>query len=257
MTTIAPPNLVKVAALLPSHPGFPHDQYVMDGIVGDEEHLAKAREFGTYHISAEDCGNQFGHLYSLNTPEDIAGGKAHPTFASAWDLHWNPAGMILVTNRLIAAAKAHDPRLNAVAEIAGTTNGHTVHAYYVNTGKDDPNNTGGWDDGHLSHNHLSIRRDKCDDYAALLPILDVICGVPLHPTPPAHTKEVEMILVEVTVGMPAGVASPGVFTFDGTSLKHVEPASGKVSNVAAIEHSLGVAAPAPITYAQYKTWGGK
>lgn len=180
MTTVAPPALTQLAADLKARKDRPAD-YVMDGIVGNTEHLAKAKSDGTYHISAEDCGSQYGHLYSLNDADDIAGGKAHPTYASAWDLHWGPADMILVTNRLIASAKDPlDHRLDSVAEIAGTTNGHSVHAYYNDSKTDDPNNTGGWDSGHVTHNHLSIKRNKCYDYDSLVPILDVICGVPLE-----------------------------------------------------------------------------
>lgn len=150
--------------------------YVMDGIVGDAAHMNPPEG---YHVSPRDEGFRWGS-YSLSTTRDRAGGKQYPDYASAWDLGLNLADMILVTSRLIAAAKAKDPRLAAVAEIAGTTNGTSVHAYYVNTGKDDPNNTGGWDHSHTTHVHLSISRDDCNNYEALLPILDVICGVPLH-----------------------------------------------------------------------------
>lgn len=179
MSTVAPSAIEQVSAELKDRPDCPKD-YIMDGIVGNTAHLAKAKSSGTYHISAQDCGYQYGHLYSLTRPEDEAGGRAHPTYASAWDLHWGAADMILVTNRLIASCKdPNDHRLDGVAEVAGTTNGHSVHAYYNNTKTDDPNNTGGWDDGHLSHNHISFKRDCCYNYDAIKGILDVICGVPL------------------------------------------------------------------------------
>lgn len=177
--TQAPPALVRLTTAYKARPDRAHS-YVMDGIVGDASHAAEAKVSGTYHMSARDCGFKYGHLYSLNTARDIAGGKAHPDYASAWDLGLNPADMKLLTGRLLTAAKAKDPRLNAVAEFAGTTNGTTVHAFYVNTGKDDPNNTGGWDHSHTTHIHLSISRDDCDNYDALAPILDVLCGVPLE-----------------------------------------------------------------------------
>ena len=173
--TQAPPALTaltKAFALRTDRPA----SYVMDGIVGDAAHMNPPEG---YHVSPRDEGFRWGS-YSLATARDQAGGRKYPDYASAWDLGLNPADMILVTTRLIAAAKAKDPRLNAVAEIAGTTNGENVHAYYNNTGIDDPHNTGGWDSSHLHHVHLSISRDDCDNYAALLPILDVICGVPQH-----------------------------------------------------------------------------
>lgn len=173
--TEAPPALTELTVTFAARPDRPKS-YVLAGIVGNAAHMSPPEG---YHVSARDEHFKWG-AYSLKTVRDRAGGLKYKDYASAWDLHFSPADMELVTGRLVAAAKARDPRLNAVAEMAGTTNDHTVHAYYVNTEKDDPTDTGGWDSGHLTHVHLSISRDDCDNYAALLPILDVICGVPLE-----------------------------------------------------------------------------
>lgn len=249
--TQAPPAIVKLTETYKARPDRARS-YVMDGIVGDAAHMNPPEG---YHVSPRDEGFRWG-AYSLDTARDRAGGKKYPDYASAWDLGLNRGDMILLTARLIAAAVTKDPRLHSVAEIAGTTNGHTVHAFYVNTGKDDPNNTGGWASSHTKHIHLSISRDDCDNYDALLPILDVLCGVPLHPIPPtpASPKEVEMILVTVDPKtLPKGVtASPGTFSWDGSSLVHVEPAEEGINNVHAFTDS-GVPAAKPITYKQYQT----
>ncbi|UQX89499.1 hypothetical protein M6D93_05690 [Jatrophihabitans telluris] len=84
--------------------------------------------------------------------------------------------MIKYTARLIAAAKAHDPRLAAVRELCGTTNGTQTHNF------DLANHSEGldqWDDSHLWHIHLSLYRDSVSNLAALEGIADVFAGKPL------------------------------------------------------------------------------
>lgn len=177
--TEAPPAIVKLAADFAARPDRPRS-YVMAGIVGDAAHMSPPEG---YHVSARDEHFNWG-AYSLATARDQAGARRYPDYASAWDLHFDTADMELVTGRLLAAAKnPNDHRLDGVAEFAGTTDGHVVHAYYNNTKTDDPIDSGGWDSGHLSHVHLSISRDDCNNYAALAPILDVLCGVPLTTDP--------------------------------------------------------------------------
>lgn len=174
MTTVSA-AMKRLDVELRARPDKPSD-YVDSGMAPNAAHLAKL----SYHNSARDNHFAWGG-YSMDRPEDRRGGTEFPDLCAAWDLHWGPAHMILVTNRLIASCKdVNDHRLDFVAEVAGTTNGKTVHAYYNNTKTDDPNNTGGWDDGHLTHNHVSFKRDTVDNYDALKGILDVICGVPLQ-----------------------------------------------------------------------------
>lgn len=176
MTTVAPPNMVKA---VDEFYASDRSSLIDDGIDGDTSHLAKAKTSGTYHISAQDCGFQYGHLYSLQRPEDIAGGKANPTFASAHDIGGNQADRITVTKRVLAAFYAKDPRLVGVAEFAGTTNGTSVHACYPNTWTDDPHNNGGWDAGHYqNHCHVSFKRDHCNNYASIKAFMDIVAGLP-------------------------------------------------------------------------------
>lgn len=176
MTTVAPPNMVKA---VDEFYAADHSSLINDGIDGDTSHLAKAKTSGTYHISAQDCGFQYGHLYSLQRPEDIAGGKANPTFASAHDIGGNQADRITVTKRVLAAFYAKDPRLVGVAEFAGTTTGTSVHACYPNTWTDDRHNNGGWDAGHYeNHCHVSFKRDHCNNYASIKAFMDIVAGLP-------------------------------------------------------------------------------
>lgn len=200
--TQAPPAIVALAATYAGRPDRAKS-YVMAGIVGNAAHMSPPEG---YHVSARDEHFNWGG-YSLKTARDQAGGRAFPDYASAWDLHFDPADMVLVTTRLITAAKnPKDNRLHGVAEIAGTTNDHTVHAYYENTETDDPADTGGWDSGHLTHVHLSISRDDCNNYAALAPILDVLCGVPLESEDSLSAAEVQELKDYIDAKFAAGVS---------------------------------------------------
>lgn len=172
----SPPALVQLTTAFRARPDRPKS-YVMGGIVGDASHMKPVPE--GYHVSYNDLGGQCSR-YGLAFPGDCAAGKANPTFASAWDLSMNDADMILVTTRLINAAKAKDPRVSMLWEIAGTTNGQNVHAYYLNSNTDDPTNRQQWASSHMHHVHLSFRRDHVTNLASLTPLLDVICGVPLE-----------------------------------------------------------------------------
>lgn len=164
-------------------PGLQDEE--LAGIVGDRNH-----SFG-FHLSFNDLRSLgvAGSDYSLQTTRDRNGAHAHPDDASALDVHFGPQGMIAVTKRLIAAANAHDQRMSCLYEFCGTTNGRTPHPYTVDTHTDDPNNTQGWDDSHVTHVHLSIHRDVCENAAALLPLADIIAGTKPAPTP---IKEIDM-----------------------------------------------------------------
>lgn len=119
--------------------------------------------------------------YPLVTQRDIAGARAKPDNASAIDIHFGPQGMITVTKRLIASAEdPDDHRLDGWYEFCGTTNGRTPHPYTIDTNTDDPNNTQGWDQSHVTHVHASCHYDVNDDFDAIKGIADVMAGVPLH-----------------------------------------------------------------------------
>jgi hypothetical protein len=172
---IAPPALVTLTDQFKARTDRPKS-YVMGGIVGDAAHMNPPEG---YHVSYNDLGGNTSK-YGLAFTGDGVAGKAHPTYASAWDLSLSDADMITVTTRLINAAKAKDPRVSMLWEIAGTTNGKNVHAYYLNSNTDDPTNKQQWASSHMHHVHLSFRRDHVTDLAKLTPLLDVICGVPIE-----------------------------------------------------------------------------
>jgi hypothetical protein len=184
--TQAPQAIFDCDSALRADPKKP-TTYLMAGIVGDTQH-----SFG-YHLSRNALAS-LGLLddYSLELTRDGNGSFAHPDLASAWDLHFGPADMILVTNRLIAAAEAKSPLLAGVREICGTTNGTNPHPFDLSRGFDDPNNTQEWDDTHLSHVHVSFHRDVCDDFDAIKGIVDVICGrsATLAPAPTIQEDDV-------------------------------------------------------------------
>lgn len=161
---------------------------VLSGIVGDSLH-----SFG-FHLSYNDLKRlgKAGSDYSLHQQRDRQGGLDHPDDASALDVHFGPVGMVIVTKRLIAAAKANDPRMRALYEFCGTTNGKSPHPYTVDTHTDDPNNFQGWDVSHVTHVHLSIHRDVCNNFTAIQGVADVIAGIPLKyaPTDPKWSDTV-------------------------------------------------------------------
>jgi hypothetical protein len=137
---------------------------VLSGIVGDIAH-----SFG-YHLARNEL--PFND-YSVVLPLDREGDASS---ASALDIKLSPPDMVLVTNRLLAGAKAGDPRLAALREFCGTTDGVNTHPYDLSDGQDGPLNS--WDSTHLWHIHLSFYRAYANDAAALAPIADVINGVP-------------------------------------------------------------------------------
>lgn len=160
-------------------PGLQDEE--LAGIVGDRAH-----SFG-FHLAPNELPSSD---YSLQTARDKAGARSYPGDASALDVHFGPAGMVTVTKRLVAAANARDPRMNALYEFCGTTNGRTPHPYTVDTHSDDPNNNQGWDSSHVTHVHLSIHRDVSHNFAAIMGVADVMAGT-TQPTP-TPIEEIDM-----------------------------------------------------------------
>jgi hypothetical protein len=159
---------------------------VLSGIVGDQQH-----SFG-YHLSRDSLP---ADDYSVVLPLDKQGDGGA---ASALDISLPPDLMIAVTNRLLAAAKAHDPRLRALREFCGTTDGVHTHPYDLSNGQDGPLDS--WDSSHLWHVHLSFYRTYSENSAALAPIADVIAGRPAKPIPAPITQEAEMAQLLKYVG---------------------------------------------------------
>lgn len=141
------------------HRGVPRS--LLGGIVGDVGH-----SFG-YHLARRDLPSSD---YSVQLPKDKLG-KAD--CASAIDISLPPDLMLVYTRKLVVAAKAKDPRLAAVREFCGTTNGLNPHPFDLSRNADDPSNTQGWDDSHLSHIHISFYREYADHDSALLPVAEL------------------------------------------------------------------------------------
>jgi hypothetical protein len=179
--TIAPSAINELNSTLLSRTDRPAS-YAFLGIVGDANH-----SFG-YHLSPNQLrANGKPGDYSLILPRDVAGARSFPDDASAWDLGFSDADMVKVTNRLLTAAKAHDPRMAPVREFCGTTDNVNTHPYDLSDGAEGPLNS--WDSSHLHHVHLSFYRDASNNYTALSHVLDVICGTKPASATTAPTQE--------------------------------------------------------------------
>lgn len=137
----------------------------LGGIVGDTAH-----SFG-YHLARRDLP---ASDYSVSLPADKLGSSAN---ASALDVSLPADLMKRYTANLLAAAKAGDHRLRALREFCGTLNGTDTYPYDLSSHSGEGINS--WDDSHLWHIHLSFYREFADNEAALLPIADVMLGIPL------------------------------------------------------------------------------
>lgn len=144
----------------------------LSGILGTS---ANGHTYG-YHRSRNWCvryGRDRAGDYSVQLAADRAGdGDA----ASALDVKPSTAaGMIVMTQRLIAALDRRDPRLRACREFYGTVNGRSV------TGRDVPSGRVVTADAtHLWHLHVSGLREYANDPDAWQAIADVIAGNPLE-----------------------------------------------------------------------------
>lgn len=136
------------------------------GVLGDSSHT-----YG-YHRSRNALpGNDYSVVQGIDRKGD---GNA----ASALDISFPPAGMKLVTTRLIDAARRHDPRMQTLREFFGTVTGKTVTGLDVQTLK--------WvtsDPSHLWHLHCSGHRAYVNDAAAWQRVAQVICGQGSAPAP--------------------------------------------------------------------------
>lgn len=153
----------------------------LGGIVGDAAH-----SFG-YHLARNQLP---GDDYSVVLPLDKQGAS---DCASALDISLGPAEMIMVTKRLLAAARNHDPRLRALREFCGTTDGQHTHPYDLSNGQDGPLDS--WDDSHLWHVHLSFYRAYANNHDALAPIASVINGT--APEDELMSADVDKILAGI------------------------------------------------------------
>jgi hypothetical protein len=178
MTTLAPPYLFKMYALIRPH----LSSLRVGGIVGDTRHVAG----GGYHISREDLRSHGqGSDYSIQSPADKRGAS---NYAAAIDISLDPAEMVEVSKRLKAAMGGadYDPRIEPLREFIGTVDNVHVCGYnryqtvYPNGSKGRATGfypSGYSESSHLWHVHLSFFRDYCNNWNDILGVAEVVCGL--------------------------------------------------------------------------------
>jgi len=152
---------------------------VNSGVVGNAAHTSG------YHRSRNrllELGKRDD--YSIQAADDKAGpGDA----CCGQDVSWPLAQMKLITQRVVDACKANDPRVYALREIIGTIDGTNVCGYNrVASGMGTRSKigfvaSGFGDSSHLWHNHFSVLRKYADDVEACKAIAAVVLGLPLPP----------------------------------------------------------------------------
>lgn len=135
--------------------------------------------------------------YSVRLLQDRSGDpdnvSAFDFTPGTWGTADNHAKMIQLTNRMWAAAKANDPRLADLREVAGTVDGRNVITFYAQGG----GLKSPFDSSHLEHLHGSFWRSAAaNDHRG---IVDVMLG--RGSTTP--TEDDDMALSNITIP-PAG-----------------------------------------------------
>lgn len=130
--------------------------------------------------------------YSITLPLDRQGPSDK---AAAIDYTMAASEMRRRTGFLIAAADRRDPRLFAVREFYGTTDGANVH------GRIKDSREGAWrravsDSSHLWHIHISFLRAYVNVWAELAPVLSVLRGETLAQWQAAQDTEGDRMSVE-------------------------------------------------------------
>lgn len=133
-----------------------------------------------YHMPS----NEMGGDYSKNLPLDRTPGNA--SASSAVDLSFGDAQQTIYTKKLLATAKARDPRLYPIREFCGSINGR-VTGFDLSTGGEFHN----WDNSHLWHIHISFYRKYNVSQAAAASVLSVLTGgaAPAPQPAPSDTDE--------------------------------------------------------------------
>ena len=175
MSTVAPPALRNVYTLI--DPYLAYEQ--RSGIVN-------AGSPG-YHTSREDLLRQ-GRTsdYSIQCPADRRG---EPSFAAGIDIGFTRLSeQVTVHKRLRTACTPvagteTDPRIECLREFIGTLDGKNVSGYNrVATGSASRSRVG-WvasgfsDSSHLTHEHLSVLRDRANNDNDMRGLAEVICGL--------------------------------------------------------------------------------
>lgn len=221
-------------------------QAVLSGIVGDVHH-----SFG-YHLARRDLPQSD---YSVQLSLDRKGAS---DCASALDVSLPPDLMKICTRRLLAAAKAEDPRLKGLREFCGTLDGRQTYPWDLSTNSSEGIDT--WDDSHLWHIHLSFYRAYADNYDVIAPIADVFTGIrqtqsqPTSPKPPLpQESDMPLILyVDRKDCAKRNITWPGIFLYKGDgTIAHIP-------TVAAYQaHRAAGCSMKTISVATYRGLGGK
>lgn len=187
----APSSLGKFYAKL--HDGVPNTRN--GGAIGDARHV----KGGGYHISPNLLkANGQRNDYSLLAPLDNNGPG---DLVSAQDWTFNsqtgPQGIQTLCRRMRLISANRDPRVVAVMrEWFGTFDGRTVTGY--STYRDRVVTSS--DKSHTYHIHLSLWRERVEDWSLLSAFADAILGVPSSytpvPKPTSYTPDSKVIYLD-------------------------------------------------------------
>lgn len=163
---VVPQSLVHLGTLLCAAYGVGPSAYGTRGNLAHTNGYHRSRRYNLAH----DPGN-----YSVQLAADKQGDQnwvcAFDITPSVWGTPDNRQKMITITKRMRAAARAHDPRVSALREFAGTEDGVHVVTIDMQTGADRTP----FDSSHLDHGHGSLFRGRAaDDHT---PIFQVLTGV--------------------------------------------------------------------------------
>lgn len=165
-----PQSIEDMAAPLCRAYGVPADAFGDKGNVYHDYGYHRSR---AWIFNSPD--SRYGYSdYSVQTSRDRAGDQnwisAFDFTPGAWGTQDNRQKMITLTKRMRAAARAYDPRLADLREIAGTEDGRTVVTFKAQGGAD----LSPFDSSHLDHLHGSFWRDSAANNHQ--GIVDVLLG---------------------------------------------------------------------------------
>jgi hypothetical protein len=152
--------------------------------------------------------------YSIQAPADKDGDD---DAACGWDAKFNLADMRRVSERLMRASEAHDPRLeDKIYEWYGTLNGTRVTGY-----NEFRERLASSDASHLWHIHVSIHRAYSNDLRVCMGVVEVICGL----KPGTLTNTIKPKYLPPYIVDPAKVSTSlyGVRISDGANIKQRPP----------------------------------
>lgn len=172
-TTVAPNDLYQIYEQIDPY----YKTMKVGGVVGDAKHGSG------YHLSSDDLRRRgLAGDYSIQCPADKRG---EGRYAAGIDVTFGSLDeMIRCTQRMLAACRANDERVECVREVIGTINGRQVCGFNrVATGSGTRSRVGyvasGYSDSsHLWHIHASILRDYVDDDNKMKGLAELLAGRP-------------------------------------------------------------------------------